>query len=261
MNRRSVLALAAAGAVGTGIAAVGIQAPARAHGTLYTYNRIINNYYDGFSFYTYYENSPTSFSYEAGFYARLQAWADFYWSNVGGPVGAPVQLHTLGVHVNKYISGTNTLSQHAYGKAMDIQFIRARHTTSNSTITVFNANDNNATYWGNVASMEYHFRDVVHRADNQAHWNHVHVDNGISGANNSSFSSSSRSQVRFAQAATTHVWGIGTSIDGGYGNQTKANTSAVLSRIGRSGYLHDSQANWLEFCKATFRQGTGKQWY
>ena len=63
------------------------------------------------------------------------------------------------------------------------------------------------------------------------------------------------------QSALTHIWGYATSVDGGWGPQTDGNSRLALARIGVTGGLTTSQANWLAFCRATFRFAVGKQSY
>ncbi len=265
LDRRSVLKLGAAGAAGAGLAAVGLQTPAVADGSLTSpLSQIPNDTNPSIPYVTYYNGSPTSFQYDTTLYGRMRAWVAFHWANHGhlpnGPWGGPVQLHLLGTHVHSTLpSGGPSL--HWYGRAVDFRGIWARHTTNNSTIEVWHTNNrDDAIYWAHVASLEGFFADVLHR-HYTGHVDHVHIDNGISGGGNSNFNTGSPVQVKFVQAALTRVWGISTSVDGGYGPQTINNSRTVLARIGRDGYLTTSQQNWFEFCKATFRKGTGKQAY
>lgn len=264
-SRRSLLAAAGAGAFGIAAGGFGLAAPANAA----TVKGIeIGGYL------TYYHNldtnarstNPYTFQYDSVFYARLETWINFWYLNAPAHFWSPLELWLNGTYVDKP-------GMHGESRAMDISRIQYRHSTTNAMTTGFNGDYNRwrneptaamtktrKEYWGTIASLNYHFRHVLHyyEADHQ---NHTHVDNQISGSANSNFATSSTTQCRYVQACLTYVWGIPTSIDGGWGPQTDGNSRTVLARIGRSGGLTTSQANWLEFNRTSTRFGLGKQIY
>jgi hypothetical protein len=277
LSRRNLLrsATLAAGAAGSSVGASGLllgAAPAEAHGTLASHNEIY-----GQSTYSFNRDtnvmgsSPYPFSYDSTFYARLETWAGFLLANTPGGWAAPIRFAISAVHRDTYIDGTTTLSMHAYGRAMDIEriYMTANNNTTGPVLfQAFNLRGNQITsniqwgyYWAGVASLMYHFDYVLHYYY-AGHADHVHADNTVT-TGNTSFHTGSETQVKFVQAALNKVWSASPvlSVDGGYGPNTTTAANRVLARIGRSGSLTSSQTNWLEFCRATTRMGTGAQYY
>jgi hypothetical protein len=214
--------------------------------------------------------SPMSFSYNDGFYARCESWFQFFRANTPTAWGPPFEIWSWGVYVNK---GDGCKSFHNLGRAFDLTHIYATDPATGKRNEVFNARHDQwisqtgstlATtrkrYWGTAASVNYHFRSALTYFYNDDHNNHLHFDNGLSGSANSSFATDSDAQVEHVQAALTYVWGETVDIDGVYGPKSSAAAGRVLSRIGRSGAL-TTQANWLEFNRATLRFASGTQAY
>lgn len=261
-TRRLVL-----GAAGAGTATLiigGVADPAQAL-TLATHSEIYNQR-------TYYQNLNTggislaSFRYDPTFYSRLETWFAFWRKNTPDHWTAPHRICLNGVYVSKP-------GWHGQGRAMDISRIDFTNTRVGTYNVGFDGRHNvwkyktgtalTATrklYWGTVASLNYHFRDVLHYNYNSEHDNHVHADNGISGSGNSTYSTGSNTQTKFIQSALNYIWGYGTTIDGLWGPQTDGNSRKALSRIGVSGGI-TAQSNWLAFCRASFRFVVGKQSY
>ena len=220
---------------------------------------------------TYYEPTGTaaSFRYNATFYNRLETWLAFWYANTPVSWLTPLRVWSYGCYVNR---NDGCVSMHNYGRAFDISRIYA--TVNGSLSRVFYARydlwrtltgsaltTTRKRYWATAASIHYHFKYVLTYAYNSAHWNHIHMDNQVSGGGNSTFSTGSRSQIVHVQAVCTYIWGYATTIDGIWGPQTDGNSRRVLSRIGRSGGLTTSQTNWLEFNRTSTRFGTGRQAY
>jgi hypothetical protein len=265
ISRRTLLGatgVAAAGAI------VGLGgAPASAHGATLEATEIWSA--------PIYQGSIRTQWFNPTFYSRLETWMPFYYSNSPGHWITPQRINHLGVHADD-----DSTSYHYYGRAIDLQnlyFTNSNNsalfkafdcvyksgtggwgnTQSGSTLTTTRKN-----YWAAVAGLNYHFRDVLHYLYNTEHHNHVHVDNSKTGSGNSTFSTGSRAQVLMVQACLVYIWGYSVvSIDGGWGSQSDTYSRQALARIGRSGGLTTSQANWLEFCKASLRFGTGAQAY
>jgi len=261
-TRRVVLGGAAAGTATLIIG--GIADPAHAL-TLASHSEIYNQR-------TFYQNlstggiSPASFRYDPMFYSRLETWFAFWRKNTPDHWTAPHRISLNGVYVAKP-------GWHGQGRAMDVSRIDFTNTRLGGYSVGFDGRHNvwrsrtgsslvttRRLYWGTVASLNYHFAYVLHYNYNAEHDNHVHADNGVSGSGNSRFTSGSSTQNKFVQSTLNYIWGYSTSIDGRWGPQTDSNSRKALARAGVSGSL-TSQANWLAFCRASFRLAVGKQSY
>lgn len=221
---------------------------------------------------TYYEVSraPASFNYNATLYSRLETWLTFFFAHTPVDWTRPGQVWTYGCYVDRNDGCT---SYHNYGRAFDLSGIYATDPHNGVQRQVFSARydqwrsltgaaliDIRKRYWATAASCNYHFKYVLTYFYNSDHYNHIHVDNSVSGSGNSTFTTGTSSQVQCVQAQITYVWEDPIDIDGIWGPQTSGAVSRVLARIGRSGSL-TTQANWLEFNKATLRFGSGTQTY
>ena len=216
---------------------------------------------------TYYEptGAAASFQYDPTFYSRLEAWASYHY--IHSPVSwlNPGKLYSYGAYVNKP-------GAHGSGRAFDLSRLyltvngastpvcSARYdiwrTYTGSTLTTYRKR-----YWGTAAGIFRHFQYVLTYLYDTDHWNHIHIDNLVSGSGNSVFSTSSTTQVQFVQASLVYVWGYtAVSIDGAYGPQTSDYASRALDRSGSTGSL-TALANWQRFCETTLRFGTGRQSY
>jgi len=211
--------------------------------------------------------TPASFRWNPTFYARVETWHAFWRLNTPDHWTIPHRYGLNGVYVAKP-------GAHGEGRAMDMSRLEFFNKQTGLMEIGFDGrfnvwrNQGGATlvetrrrYWGTVASLMYHFRDTLHYAYNADHENHAHADNSVSGTGNSNFVTGSRAQIKFVQSALTYIWGYNTAIDGGWGPQTDGNSRKALQRAGVSGGLTSSQANWLAFCRATFRFAVRKQNY
>ncbi|MCI0686602.1 MAG: hypothetical protein L0Y54_05110 [Sporichthyaceae bacterium] len=277
LSRRGALALAGAGAAGLLIRGT---PGAQAHGTLYWHNEIWSQPTHRYNGGTPNNGStPTSFQYNAGFYSQVEAWLQYYYSNTPGSWLAPIHLWLSGTHVDKTGScGGLSGSCHSYARAIDFNYVYMQLSGStqqaaNCDYLWWNAQSGSTKtthrkrYWAFVASLNYHFRDVLHywytptyfsAARDFSHQTHVHADNGVSGSGLSTFpGSSSRTVQNFAvQSCLTYIWNLPVTIDGYYGTNSKNAAATALSRIGRTGPLTNS-ANWRAFLTETVRAGSG----
>jgi hypothetical protein len=210
-----------------------------------------------------------TFYYNSTFYNRIETWFQFFRANTPVSWGPPFQIRTYGAYLNR---NDLCVSHHNTGRAFDLSRIYATDPATGTLNQVFNARydqwksqtgstltTTRRRYWATAASAHYHFRSALtYFWDN--HENHIHFDNGYSGSGNSTFTTGSEAQVQHVQAVLLYVWGQSVAVDGIWGPKTSAAVGRVLARIGRSGAL-TTQANWLEFNRATLRFGSGTQTY
>lgn len=101
-------------------------------------------------------------------------------------------------------------------------------------------------YWALAASLHLHFAYVLTHLYDSAHANHIHVDNGVSGADMSRFTPRSRVQNQAVQAIAQHLWDEPCEITGRWDRQTERATEAILQRVGASGSLTRGD-NWRHY--------------
>jgi hypothetical protein len=262
LSRRRVLrtgaGLGAAVLGGPALALAGGRS-ASAHGTLHWHNQIAG-------FPLHYENLDTgviggqqSFGFEPVTYNWLRMWMEYYYLNTPGNFVRPGRIHTNGAHVDE------SVGMHPLGRAMDISGIMMTNASTGAPFYAFNGRHDTwwnspimpeirRNYWGTVASLNIFFKYVLHYHSNSIHVNHVHADNQASYNTYSSWGGSTQ-QIKFVQAVCNYIYGLGTVIDGSYGNTTRAHASTVLAHSGMPGTIETSQAHWHRFCWAGFRRG------
>lgn len=219
---------------------------------------------------THYEvgGNPSTFSYDTTFYKRLETWLTFFYANSPESWTRPGQIWTYGAYLNR---NDGCKSYHNFGRGFDLSRIYSTDPDTGALTKVFNARydqwksltgtaltTTRKRYWATAASVHYHFKHVLAYPFNGDHHNHIHCDNASSGSGDSNFTTGSTAQVQHVQACVTYIWDRPVAIDGVWGPNTSAAVSAVLTRIGRTGGLA-TQANWLEFNRATMRFGSGAQ--
>jgi hypothetical protein len=221
---------------------------------------------------TYYEVTAAraSFSFNATFYGRLEAWLSFFFANTPASWARPAQVWSYGAYVNR---NDGCVSYHNFGRAFDLSRIYATNPANRTMNKVFNARydqwrsltgaaltTTRRQYWATAASLHYHFKHVLTYLYNTAHHNHVHADNAVSGSGGSTFSTGASAQVQHVQACANYIWGQRIAIDGRWGPQTSGAVGTILRRIGATGSL-TNQATWQVFNRATLRFGSGAQRY
>lgn len=260
-TRRLLLggALATTALGGLSLATAGTAA---AHGEIVTYPGI-----NGAR--TYYEVSggAASWGYQPAFHDRLNSWLAFWNANTPSTWADASQVWGYGAHTDSRES-----TAHNAGRGFDL----SRIYTGADPLRRFFArydiwkdwaeNDTKRTvrrrYWATSAASHHHFQNVLTYLFNSAHWNHIHIDNLVSGSGNSTFSTGSRAQVQHVQACCRFVWGLDTAIDGVWGTQTANHSTRVLRAAGiGSGGITSSQSNWLAFNRHTMRKGYETQSY
>lgn len=196
--------------------------------------------------------SPTSFAIEPTFLGRLEVWQQYWLDHSGLP--AHDQLWTYGAWVDN--GGCN--SWHGAGRAFDISRLRRDGVPIVSCREdLWSAMDDEAMrdqhrrrYWALAASLHLHFAYVLTHLYDDAHRNHIHVDNGVSGTEMSRFNTGSRVQNQALQAICTHLWDVPVEITGTWDRTTKNATAEVMSRIGGSGDAARGD-NWAELLAAS----------
>ncbi|MGY4720015.1 hypothetical protein [Naumannella huperziae] len=182
------------------------------------------------------------FNIDADFARQLDGWLEFFDARAG--LGAPDRIRTYGA----WIDGSGSCdSWHHSGRALDF----ARLVRGDAEI-VSCRNDlwreaadlptQRRRYWALAASLHRHFSYVVTYLYNDAHRNHIHVDNGASGAELARFSTRSRTQLQGVQAVCSYLYGLDVPITGRWDDATRAATGRVLADIGVGGSLTDDGA-------------------
>jgi hypothetical protein len=147
------------------------------------------------------------------------------------PHGQAEVITSAGTYVNR--SG-----YHGLGRALDLDAI---FWSDKDFITLSFPTDQRF-YLGVEAIIRKHFGTVLNHLYNNAHRDHLHLDDSTEVG----FVRSSRARVLFLQAALTYVFNISVIIDGVYGPQTSGAITRTLSIIGVSGSIED-RAVWLAF--------------
>ncbi|MTB71521.1 hypothetical protein GGG17_05960 [Arsenicicoccus sp. MKL-02] len=208
----------------------------------------------------YYEISgtPTGFRIEPAFAQRLSATLARHWIYLAAP--PPTQLWSYGAWVR--LKDRPRLSWHHAGRAFDLGRVRAGDGTDRVSCRYdLWQNSSGAqraalerAYWRLAASLHHDFASVLTYLYDEAHHNHIHVDDGRSGPTGSTFSPGSRIQVQAVQAMCRHVWGFDIRPSGSWDDDTRSATQEVLARAGAGGRLTQGQRHWRAFLDATARQ-------
>lgn len=196
---------------------------------------------------------PTNFWFNAGFYGQLGNWLADYLKLSG--TDRPDQIWTYG----SWLDGQPDCdSWHDAGRAFDLSRlvtggavqVSCRYdiwsTYSGARLQYFRNR-----YWALAASLHLHFEYVLTYLYNQTHHNHIHIDNGRSGDQLSSFDEDSVSQVQAVQAMLTHLWGKQVPITGSWDDQTQDATGEVLDGTDVGGTVDDGDEHWHTFLRRT----------
>lgn len=182
-------------------------------------------------------------------------WTD--WLDTSG-LGAANRIDSYGA----WIDGRGSCdSWHHSGRAFDLARLR-----SGSDVLVScredlwaGTSDEPATrrrYWAVAAHLHIHFAYVLTYLFDAAHRNHIHVDNGVSGAGLSTFRSGSRVQVQVVQATARWLFDEPVELTGRLDAATRRAAESVLDSLGRRGGL-TSGDNWHAYLRAAAQRGTG----
>ena len=199
----------------------------------------------------------TTFWFDPGFHSQLTDWAKALPESLGKE---PDQLRTYG----SWISGAGQCgSWHNSGRAFDLAQIRlVGGQLVSCRYDLWRDERGTAlerrlqAYWRVAASLHLRFAYVLTYLYDARHLNHIHVDNGRSGEEWSTFSTRSRVQVQAAQAMATHLWGREVPITGRWDRTTRSATDAILSGLDVSGSLTEPEA-WRGFLTEASRRRPG----
>lgn len=163
------------------------------------------------------------------------------------PNGKPNKIFTAGAWTNKP-------GMHGAGRAFDLDGFE----WSNRKFIVLEdgrKNGDRKFYFGIEAVLRKHFGIVLDYLYNSDHYDHFHIDDGVS----IDFDTSARSKVLFLQGALVFVFGLSvgsTGIDGRWGDNTKNALNQALSRLGITGSIFNRNV-WLDFLTQTAKEAFG----
>lgn len=194
----------------------------------------------------------STFRFETGFYAQLDAWA----TSLGEVEGnRAVRWFTYGSWTN---GGSRCDSWHNSGRAFDLARMRlADETTVSCRYDQWRVagsaelRRSRRAYWSLAAGLHQQFSYVLTYLYDAAHANHIHVDNGRSGAELSQLSTRSRVQVQAVQAICTYLWDEPIELSGRWDATTRQASQRVLERVGGSGSVDDGAEQWQAFLAAS----------
>ena len=193
-----------------------------------------------------------TFWFDSGFATQLDAWVVELDPVVGS---APISLHTYG----SWVDGRQTCdSWHNAGRAFDLAQVRIAGGPAVSCRYDQWRNETGAAleearrgYWRVAASLHRRFAYVLTYLYNDQHANHIHVDNGRSEGELSTFAARSRVQVQAVQAICTFLWDEPVPLTGRWDGATRAATRRVLDRIGVADDLDEDPETWHRFLAAS----------
>lgn len=204
---------------------------------------------------------PSRFPMEPGFGDRLNASLLSHWQAAGW--ARPAELSSYGTWRSGPAAGEVGSSWHHAGRAFDV----GRVTAADGAQLVSCRYDlwgggpehdlQAAAYWRLAATLHRDFEYVLTYLFDEAHHNHIHVDNGRSGDEGSTFSRGARVQVQAVQAMCRYVWGLPVELSSRWDGPTSDATGEVLRRIGVGGALTRGQESWHAFLTATARHTPG----
>ncbi|SDE67274.1 hypothetical protein [Auraticoccus monumenti] len=197
-----------------------------------------------------------SFALEPAFAEQLRAWLT--WWGEHSPDGTPDELWSFGT----WIDGRGDCgSWHHAGRALDVTSLRRDgeilHPGRIDRVEALPAGEQATArrrYWQLVAGLSLHFADVLSHLFDDAHRNHVHVDNGRSGSGPAVFTGRSRIQTLNVQAVCREVWQVPCELSGDWDRATREAVAAVLDPLGLPADLRE-EPSWRAFCTASVERG------
>lgn len=196
------------------------------------------------------------FAFDPGFYTQLEQWVATLEPTFGS---APTRLSTYGSWTSPG-RGEGCGSWHQAGRAFDLAAVRladgreisARHDRWRDQRGTA-LREAQRGYWRLAAELHRRFAHVLTYLYDDAHDNHLHVDNGRSGSGLSRFRTASRVQVQAVQAMATHLWDEPVATTGRWDADTRRAVRRVLDRADVGPGLTDP-AGWHGFLTASARR-------
>jgi len=193
----------------------------------------------------------STFWFDDGFFGQLEGWAGTLGDTLGGTVD---RWATYGSWTN---GGSACDSWHNSGRAFDLASLRLENGTEISCRYDQWRSDGAAAvalarrrYWTLAAGLHLRFAYVLTYLYNDAHANHIHVDNGRSGTDLSQLRTRSAVQVQAIQAITTYRWDSPVELNGQWNSATRRASRQVLDQLGIPGDLTDPDT-WHAFLTAS----------
>jgi hypothetical protein len=107
------------------------------------------------------------------------------------------------------------------------------------------------SYWAVAAGLHLRFAYVLTYLYNARHANHIHLDNGRSGPDLSTFRPRSRVQVQAVQAMLTYLWAEPVELTGRWDGPTRDAARRVGDQLGLAAELEDATESWHGFLRAS----------
>ena len=192
--------------------------------------------------------TTTTYKGDPRFVELLEVWVED-WASLSG-LGAITKVWSYGAYVDKCDSF------HAAGRAFDVA--RVEHEGGSVSCRYDTWAPGTAQqmkdYWRLAASFHLHFGYTLTHLYDEAHHNHIHVDNAVSGWEPTTFRSGSQVQVHMVQAACRDVFGAAVDFTGNYDDQTRAALRPLQKSLGITRPMADADG-WREFLRATASGG------
>jgi hypothetical protein len=197
----------------------------------------------------------SEFAIDEGFAGQLEAWLTDLRELTGWDLR---QVWTYGTWTN---GGTDCSSWHDAGRAFDLARLRRDDGADVSCrydlwrdASGGELSEARRAYWVVAASAHRHFAYVLTYLYNAQHHNHIHLDNGRSGTEPSTFSGRSRAQVQAVQGILTHLWDAPVEVSSRWDAATRSALAPVLRDLAVGDDLVD-RATWSGFLDASVRRG------
>jgi hypothetical protein len=189
---------------------------------------------------------PYSFRVARSFLPMLEATVDHVRARVPSSYGKLLRISSAGMYVAK-------AGRHGEGRACDWDRWTFEHVDIAPRDRHHAAQDlaRRRRYWALAAICRSLCCFTLHGEYDLAHTDHLHVDNSISTAFNTSFST-----ITLLQAVLNVIHGASPQlkVDGAYGPRTRAATLLAIKRLGLSGDVYD-RLTWIAFLQRSARLG------
>ena len=193
-----------------------------------------------------------AFWFDTGFAGQLDAWV----SELGTEVGrTALRLDTYG----SWIDGRGQCdSWHHSGRAFDLARVRldggrvvsCRYDQWRDAPAA-EVEANRRAYWALAAGLHLRFAYVLTYLYDDRHANHIHLDNGRSGAELSTFRSRSRVQVQAVQAMLAYLWAEPVELTGRWDGPTRDAARRVTGQLELAADLDEATESWHGFLRAS----------